>query len=55
MQGMWVSSMIVELRSHSVEQLSPCAKITESVCCNERSCMTQRRPCVPQLRPNAAK
>ena len=27
----------------------------ESVCCNERICMMQRRSCMPQLRPHAVK
>ena len=52
---------------HSVEQVGPsaatakpghldwraCAAMTHlSLCCNERSCMTQQRSRVPQLRPN---
>ena len=40
---------------HAVEQLSPRIAIRESVHHSERSCMTQGRSCMLQLRPDAAK
>ena len=53
---------------HSMEQVGPSAATAKpgrldwrvfvlqlSLCCNERSCMTQQRSHVPQLRPDAAK
>ena len=40
---------------HAVEQLSPLATTRESVSHNERSCVTQQRPHLPQVRPDTAK
>jgi len=40
---------------HAVEQLSPLATTRESVSHKERSCVTQQRPHVPQVRPDTAK
>ena len=40
---------------HTMRQLSLHATTRQSVICNERPCMTQRRSCVLQLRSNAAK
>jgi len=40
---------------HAAGQLNPQTRTTEFVPCNERSCMTQKRYCMPQLRSDAAK
>ena len=40
---------------HVVEQLSPGVATRESVCCNERAPAIQRRSCMLQQRPSAAK
>ena len=61
MQGMWVQSLIGELRSHTLQGnwahgsqlMSPHTKTRESVCRNKRPLMIQRRFCVLQLRPDA--
>ena len=61
MHGMWVRSLIGEVRSHTLQGnwahgsqlMSPHTKTRESVCRNKRPLMMQRRFCVLQLRPNA--
>ena len=61
MQGNQVLSLVWELRSqwsnlaHTPQLLSLHATTRELVCHNERSCMTQQRGYVLQLRPDAAK
>ena len=53
MQVTWVRSLVGELRSRMMLSLS--AKTRESVCCFERSRMTQGRSWVLQLRSDTAK
>ena len=40
---------------HAAEELSPLATARDSIHHNEKSLVTQQRPCMLQLRPKAAK